>query len=331
MDRNGGYAAADKTSFNFTFDPSSIPPNTMPPPGPPPPPGALGFGFDFTAGSNIFPGDRPTSPRSAGPQPDILSSTEQTHVLGFLDAFEWPFDPKLPHGMPVFSPSSHQGASHNGINQSNHSAMEVDVSADPNDSPSTHPTSSATSANADVHTSSPSSSTNNPVISLQPARSSDSSKNDELTRPAKRRKSSPEDLVSSPTAGSSHRPPRPLLTQPQKRLNHIMSEQRRRNAIKDGYATIEHLIAPDPRYTGPPPSINGGQDGKGRGRGAKGKGRGKGKMGTLFRAVEYVNFLEAGVAGLRLEVERLEAAVRDHRVQFSATSDVSHLLKFAFP
>ncbi|PPQ64295.1 hypothetical protein CVT26_002178 [Gymnopilus dilepis] len=37
---------------------------------------------------------------------------------------------------------------------------------------------------------------------------------------------------------------KPLLSTPQKRLNHIMSEQRRRNAIRDGYAQLIALMAP---------------------------------------------------------------------------------------
>ncbi|GLB43509.1 putative helix loop helix domain containing protein [Lyophyllum shimeji] len=37
---------------------------------------------------------------------------------------------------------------------------------------------------------------------------------------------------------------KPLLSSPQKRLNHIMSEQKRRNAIRDGYAQLIALLAP---------------------------------------------------------------------------------------
>lgn len=40
--------------------------------------------------------------------------------------------------------------------------------------------------------------------------------------------------------------------------------------------------------------------------------RGKGKMGSLFRASEFLNHLQEGVGALTLEVERLEAAVRSH-------------------
>lgn len=88
-----------------------------------------------------------------------------------------------------------------------------------------------------------------------------------------------------------------------------MSEQRRRTAIKDGFNQLERMIAPDPAYTGPAPTLPVplDKDGKPK-RGVKTKAlRGKGKMGTLFRAVEYLGYLEEGVAALQLEVERLEA------------------------
>ncbi|KAG9004707.1 hypothetical protein FRB94_002549 [Tulasnella sp. JGI-2019a] len=154
------------------------------------------------------------------------------------------------------------------------------------------------------------------VIALQPA-SADTSSH----RPSKRRKSSPDDSNPSPTSanGSSTAASRKaLLTQPQKRLNHIMSEQRRRTAIKEGFATIEQLIAPDPAYTGPPPTLPPplDKDGKPR-KGVKAKSlRGKGKMGSLFRASEFLHHLQEGVGALTLEVERLEAAVRAHGESF---------------
>lgn len=93
-----------------------------------------------------------------------------------------------------------------------------------------------------------------------------------------------------------------------------MSEQRRRTAIKEGFATIEQLIAPDPEYTGPPPTLPPplDKDGKPK-KGVKTKSlRGKGKMGSLFRATEFLHHLQEGVGALTIEVERLEAAARAH-------------------
>ena len=106
----------------------------------------------------------------------------------------------------------------------------------------------------------------------------------------------------SPTEGSSgsgsHRS-KPLLTLPQKRMNHILSEQKRRNAIRDGYAQLSNLIAPDGKV-GKVPT-------RGRPRGSgRGRGRGKGKSGVLFRAVEYCNWLDDSIEALEAEVQRVE-------------------------
>ncbi|CAK5264620.1 unnamed protein product, partial [Mycena citricolor] len=64
----------------------------------------------------------------------------------------------------------------------------------------------------------------------------------------------------------------------------IMSDQKRRNAIRDG---------------GRP---NGEREPE------QGKGQSKGKSGVLFRAVEYVKWLEEGRQALHAEVLRVEAA-----------------------
>ncbi|KAG6867310.1 hypothetical protein C0993_004599 [Termitomyces sp. T159_Od127] len=97
---------------------------------------------------------------------------------------------------------------------------------------------------------------------------------------------------------------RPLLSSPQKRLNHIMSEQKRRNAIRDGYAQLIALLAP----AGSKHEIGMPTRGRPKGSGLRGKGQTKGKSGVLFRAVEYVRWLEEGRDALRAEVRRVEAA-----------------------
>ncbi|KAK0199001.1 hypothetical protein F5146DRAFT_116128 [Armillaria mellea] len=97
---------------------------------------------------------------------------------------------------------------------------------------------------------------------------------------------------------------KPLLSTPQKRLNHIMSEQKRRNAIRDGYAQLISLLAPE----GSEPTIPMPSRGRPKGSGARGGAKGKGKSGVLFRAVEYVQWLEEGRDALRDEVARVEAA-----------------------
>ncbi|KZV76353.1 hypothetical protein PENSPDRAFT_559558, partial [Peniophora sp. CONT] len=93
-----------------------------------------------------------------------------------------------------------------------------------------------------------------------------------------------------------------LLSSPQKRLNHILSEQKRRNAIRDGYAALTTLLAP----AGAPPGSGMPTRGRPKGSGASGRGKTRGKSGVLFRAVEYVRWLEEGVGELEREVGRVE-------------------------
>ncbi|KAJ6486095.1 hypothetical protein C8R47DRAFT_1216717 [Mycena vitilis] len=98
---------------------------------------------------------------------------------------------------------------------------------------------------------------------------------------------------------------KPLLSTPQKRLNHIMSEQKRRNAIRDGYAQLIALLA----APGSAPGLGMPQRGRPKGSGARDKGgSAKGKSGVLFRAVEYIQWLEEGRDALREEVLRVEKA-----------------------
>lgn len=91
-------------------------------------------------------------------------------------------------------------------------------------------------------------------------------------------------------------------TSPQKRMNHIMSEQRRRNAIREGYQTLITLLAPEDGG----PMIEMPTRGRPKGSSAKNKNRKRGKSGILFRAVEFTNWLEDGNQALRDEVKRLE-------------------------
>ena len=83
-----------------------------------------------------------------------------------------------------------------------------------------------------------------------------------------------------------------------------MSEQKRRNAIRDGYAQLIALLAPADGA----PGIGMPTRGRPKGSGSRGKGRSKGKSGVLFRAVEYCQWLEEGRAALEEEVRRTEQA-----------------------
>lgn len=116
-----------------------------------------------------------------------------------------------------------------------------------------------------------------------------------------------------------------LLSDSQKRSNHILSEQKRRNAIRNGFRDLVEILNAGETLSGI--SIGGidgdgsaqpetGKKGKGKGKGS-GRGRGrKGEVGAgasksvvLERAVEYVRWLERGNTALREEVERVEAIV----------------------
>lgn len=83
-----------------------------------------------------------------------------------------------------------------------------------------------------------------------------------------------------------------------------MSEQKRRNAIRDGYAQLIALLAP----AGSAPGLGMPTRGRPKGSGSRDKGQSKGKSGVLFRAVEYCRWLEEGRDALRDEVMRLEMA-----------------------
>ena len=88
-----------------------------------------------------------------------------------------------------------------------------------------------------------------------------------------------------------------------------MSEQKRRNAIRDGYAQLIQLLAP----AGAGSRIGMPTRGRPKGSGGKGNGKTKGKSGVLFRAVEYVRWLEEGRDALLREVLKTEAAAGIHR------------------
>ena len=226
------------------------------------------FAFDSSL-SHIFP-NPPPLPSSA----DLFSPAETTDLLGFLDNFgDFAFDLNN-----EFTPER---------NVHDHA---------PYSNPHTHTVperSTSTRLKAKPRSASMRGSQNPDEPDESRARSTTS-------------ESSSNTLSIEPHQGPPTTRAKPLLSTPQKRLNHIMSEQKRRNAIRDGYAQLIALLAPSGS-----PSIGMPTRGRPKGSGSRGKGQSKGKSGVLFRAVEYCRWLEEGRDRLLEEVTRVESAVRN--------------------
>ncbi|KAL4070749.1 hypothetical protein J3A83DRAFT_4372926 [Scleroderma citrinum] len=243
-----------------------------PPSSPQPPVPFSEFEYTFDpALSSLFPPLPAPLPSSA----DLFSPSETTDLLGFLDNFNWDFDVDASLAdPPQLSPLNHLPSSHSLLVDSSPSAtlpaLQIAVSPNTGDDDSLEQ--------------------REEELPPEP----DSSRSRSQTRSARRKSTS-----------EPHQPNRvkPLLSTPQKRLNHIMSEQKRRNAIRDGYAQLIALITPAGTQTIDLPSR-----GRPKGSGTNSKGHTKGKSGVLFRAVEYCRWLEEGRDALKEEVLRLEAA-----------------------
>ena len=237
--------------------------------------------FDFTfdpsiVGADFFPAPPPPPPLALPSSADLFSQSETTDLLGFLDGFNWEFDAdpllgayELPeHDLPP--PPSPLRALPPYTNPHTH--------AEPEPSAARVTRSASTSSAA-------------PSTARKP-------------RPPARKPRAPSPSPGADTLGGANSRAKPLLSTPQKRLNHIMSEQKRRNAIRDGYAQLIALLAPAGA-----PGLGMPTRGRPKGSGARGKGaQTKGKSGVLFRAVEYVKWLEEGRDALVREVQRAEAA-----------------------
>ncbi|KIM47660.1 hypothetical protein M413DRAFT_439328 [Hebeloma cylindrosporum] len=243
------------------------------------------FTFDPTL-SNIFP-NPPPLPSSA----DLFSPSETTDLLGFLDNFGdfgWDFNniagneflpeqPLYEHVPPPIAPYSNPH-----------------LNTVPEPSTSSRASKRNGSARGSQQTDERQLEFNNRGPSQARSTTSESSS---ATTPTFSANPDPPPRTSAPRA-------KPLLSTPQKRLNHIMSEQKRRNAIRDGYAQLIALMAP----AGSAPGIGMPTRGRPKGSGSRGKGQSKGKSGVLFRAVEYCRWLEEGRDSLQQEVIRVETA-----------------------
>ena len=246
--------------------------------------------FNFSldpAVSNIFP-----SPPPLPPSADLFSPSETTDLLGFLDNFGFDLEdiyaptPAFPERQPeTESQTAHQDAP-----MTLQSALVMSMAE------------KGKAVARDATTPGP----------TQPTKSQPS-------RPSRAARKSPNVPPQPPApapsaADDDPSKPKQLLSTPQKRLNHIMSEQKRRNAIRDGYVQLTALLAP----AGAPPGAGMPTRGRPKGSGVRGNGRSggrggfKGKSGILFRAVEYIHWLEEGREALLEEVLKAETAAGIH-------------------
>lgn len=257
-----------------------------------PPPPYDDFSFNYEPARNYIVPSPPSLPPSAG----LFSQSETTDFFGFLDNFSFdidnldaqvngPMDPP-----PGLAQRHHQQDAEYPPSATLQSvlAQSMSLPQSQNQRPSAEPPSNMP-----------------PPLSQQPPPlGSVSPRTSERRGSTSSSSSSPADAAAAAAARS-----KALLTTPQKRLNHIMSEQKRRNAIRDGYVQLTTLLAP----AGAPPGAGMPTRGRPKGSGARGgRGRGtagfKGKSGILFRAVEYIHWLEEGRDALQEEVAKVEAA-----------------------
>ena len=220
------------------------------------------------------------------PSNELFSQSETTDFFGFLDNFDWDFNldglPQLPDVPDPLYHSPLQETAPPGLEQlppssSLFNAQQEQLQQRP---PPPQPKPISQPPHAPLYT--------QPVDTKPPARS---------------RSRSPSSSASPASRDTPASRVKPLLSTPQKRLNHIMSEQKRRNAIRDGYLQLTTLLAP----AGAPPGSGMPTRGRPKGSGSRGRGT-KGKSGILFRAREYIHWLEEGRDALLEEVTRLEAA-----------------------
>lgn len=234
------------------------------------------FQFFNSALNGIAPPPPPLPPSN-----ELFSQSETTDLFGFLENFDWDFSidglPQLPDlpTDPLYQPPI-QDTAPPGLDQLP-SSSNLFSSQPEQQPPSSHtPTQPPHAQHVDTKP---------------------------RTRTRSRSPSSSSSPASQGTPSAAGPRVKPLLSTPQKRLNHIMSEQKRRNAIRDGYLQLTTLLAP----AGAPPGTGMPTRGRPKGSGSRGRGT-KGKSGILFRAKEYINWLEEGRDALLEEVTKLETA-----------------------
>lgn len=320
-----------------------------------------------------FPADQllPHPPPESSSPADLFSATEHTNLLGFLDQFEWQFDPLLPSGLPSYNATTGSGNSDNATRHPSSQPQSVSSHGRPSHSSSsplimtggnaphgsTQTSPSRSNPGAVYMTSAPPGSSNSYSLpsTTTPFQSAtnihlhrQSSYSHGLPLPTKFEESTDDGNTKLPdeqqqrgghsgggasglpsdehgtvsiggiggiTSGGGNlaggRPQKPVLTTPEKRVRHILSEQRRRNTIRDGYTQLTTMLAPHPSAVARPTPTKTPRGGPGgRPKGARGRTRGKGKSGVLFKAVEYIKWLQESVDDLTAEMMKLEAAIQ---------------------
>ncbi|KAI0756310.1 hypothetical protein C8Q80DRAFT_1115870 [Daedaleopsis nitida] len=242
----------------------------------------------FNPANGLLPPPPPLPPSN-----ELFSASETTDLFGFLDNFDWEFSldgvPQLPDlpSDPLYQHPLQETAPPGLPPSSNLFSSQPEPQHQPQQHPAPLPAPMPMYQDP-------------PPFSHQPQHPEPVD-----TKPRARTRSRSPSSSSSPASQDPNAPPRvkPLLSTPQKRLNHIMSEQKRRNAIRDGYLQLTTLLAP----AGAPPGTGMPTRGRPKGSGSRGRGT-KGKSGILFRAREYIHWLEEGREALLNEVTKLEAA-----------------------
>ncbi|KAG0005054.1 hypothetical protein BGZ65_012066 [Modicella reniformis] len=106
--------------------------------------------------------------------------------------------------------------------------------------------------------------------------------------------------ATTPTGTTKRKPYKELLTEDEKRANHIASEQKRRNTIRNGFKDMTDIV-PDLR------DVN------------------SSKSTILFKAVDFIRHLERQNQVLQAKANRLESRLMNQRNDDQRLQDIPHI------
>lgn len=277
--------------------------------------------FDFQSSSAQFDllshlPPPPPPPVSAGFESlNFFSGHEQDDMLDFLrdidTADPWEFNPLLPSRMPVYPGDTIPEESAHNTSSLHQQQQSLD-----HDQSGMADSSSAASVHSSTGTIMPESRTTPQAHHRHSPTSIGNHYQQQQHHHHQNGNANGNSSSNGSTSAADFRP-KSLLSAPQKRMNHVKSEKRRRDTIRDGYLTLTKILSPSgpgaeqiaiPRRGRP----------KGSGRTSTGKKTGKGKSGVLFRAVEYIRFMEQACEALERECQRLE------KLSLGGTASMSH-------